>query len=403
MNKINKVLIINAYSYKNRGDSGIIVAMIDIIKKSFKNVDISVMSQYHEQNGEYYKRLNVKSVPPVWDILNIKGFLRKYIIGIKKIIFYNNQHTQQIKNADLVLSAGGGYLYSSRKGPLGVGFVNALYHIWLSKKLNKKVILFPQSVGPLNYFLDRFVLKKVFNKIDYFYSRESITTHLLRSTKLRVEQLPDIAFSLKPKKSSYIDKEISISEDFLKIGITVLDWRFAHKNSNLEDIELYTSKIANAIKNFKTETEKSIKVYIFPQVTVNKKDGDIIASEMLSKKILHNVDIFYLDKIDDPKELIYLYSKMDLFIGSRMHSAIFSLAGGVPTIALAYQPKTKGTFDLINLSDYVLDIKSFKEEELKENIYQLLILKIKSKEDIKSKISSIRTQIIESLEYRITN
>ena len=77
MNKINKVLIINAYSYKNRGDSGIIVAMIDIIRKSYKNADISVMSQYHEQNIEYYNKMNVKSVPPVWDIINTKGFLNK--------------------------------------------------------------------------------------------------------------------------------------------------------------------------------------------------------------------------------------------------------------------------------------------------------------------------------------
>jgi len=401
MNKINKVLIINAYSYKNRGDSGIIVAMIDIIRKSYKNADISVMSQYHEQNIEYYNKMNVKSVPPVWDIINTKGFLNKYIDGIKKL-FYKNQNIEQIQTSDIILSAGGGYLYSSRKGPLGVGFINALYHIWLATKLKKKIILFPQSVGPLNYFLDRFILKKVFNRVDYFYSREHITTHLLKNSKVKMEQLPDVAFSLEPSTTPFIDEKINTSQDVLKIGITVLDWRFAHKNSTLEDIDMYLFKIANALNTFKTETSKKIKVYIFPQVTVDKKDGDVIPSKILLDKIKHDVEIFYLDKIEDPKELIYLYSKMDLFIGSRMHSVIFSLVGNVPSIALAYQPKTTGTFDLVNLNDFVLDIKSFTEEELKDKIHQLLILKTKSKETIKIEIDSIRNKIIKSIFHRIT-
>ena len=401
MNKINKVLIINAYSYKNRGDSGIIVAMIDIIRKSYKNADISVMSQYHEQNIEYYNKMNVKSVPPVWDIINTKGFLNKYIDGIKKL-FYNNQNIEQIQTSDIILSAGGGYLYSSRKGPLGVGFINALYHIWLATKLKKKIILFSQSVGPLNYFLDRFILKKVFNRVDYFYSREHITTHLLKNSKVKMEQLPDVAFSLEPSATSFIDEKINTSQDVLKIGITVLDWRFAHKNSTLEDIDMYLFKIANALNTFKTETSKKIKVYIFPQVTVDKKDGDVIPSKILLDKIKYDVEIFYLDKIEDPKELIYLYSKMDLFIGSRMHSAIFSLVGNVPSIALAYQPKTTGTFDLVNLNDFVLDIKSFTEEELRDKIHQLLILKTKSKETIKIEIDSIRNKIIKSIFHRIT-
>ena len=399
--KVYKVLIINAYSHKNRGDSGIIIAMIDIIRKSYDNPKISVMSQYHEQNIEFYKKINVESVPPVWDIVSTNGFIKKYIIGIKKILFYKNQSTEHIQSADLILSAGGGYLYSSRKGPLGVGFLNSLYHIWLSKKLKKKTILFPQSVGPLNYFIDRFVLKRVFDKIDFFYSRESITSSLLKNTNVKKEQLPDVAFSLVPQKSTYIDENIQASNCILNIGITVLDWRFAHKNSDFTHIDEYLSKIANVLKNFKAVSDKKIKIYIFPQVTVNQKDGDVEVSEILSEKIQNGVEVFYLDKIENPKQLIYLYSKMNLFIGSRMHSAIFSLAGNVPTIALAYQPKTSGTFAFINLSNFVLDIKHFKEEELKEKIYELLLLETRPK--IKTKIAALREHITTSLKQQIVS
>ena len=121
----------------------------------------------------------------------------------------------------------------------------------------------------------------------------------------------------------------------------------------------------------------------------------------MSEKIQNGVEVFYLDKIENPKQLIYLYSKMNLFIGSRMHSAIFSLAGNVPTIALAYQPKTSGTFAFINLSNFVLDIKHFKEEELKEKIYELLLLETRPK--IKTKIAALREHITTSLKQQIVS
>lgn len=395
-----KVLIINAYSHYNRGDSGIIIAMIDILRKSFDNPDIFVMSQYHEQNIDYYEKIKVKSVPPVWDIVGTKGFINKYINGIKKVLFYKNQSIGHIQNADLVLSAGGGYLYSSKKGPLGIGFLNALFHIWLSIKLKKKTFLFPQSIGPLNYFADKMVLKLVLDKVDLIYSREAITKDLLTSVNAKKELLPDIAFSLMPQKSTFIDENIQVSNYILNIGITVLDWRFACKNSDFSDINQYLSKIANSLRKLNVATNKKIKTYIFPQVTVNQKDGDIEVSKILAERIQGDVEIFNLDNINGPKELIYLYSKMDLFIGSRMHSAIFSLAGNVPTLALAYQPKTIGTFDLINMSQFVLDIKKFKEKELEEKITQLLLLETKPK--IKTIVDGLRKQIITSITQRIS-
>ena len=35
--------------------------------------------------------------------------------------------------ADIIFSVGGGYIYSSRRGPLGVGLLNSLFHVWLAK------------------------------------------------------------------------------------------------------------------------------------------------------------------------------------------------------------------------------------------------------------------------------
>ena len=108
-----------------------------------------------------------------------------------------------------------------------------------------------------------------------------------------------------------------------------------------------------------------------------------------------------MDEIQNPKELIYLYSKMDIFIASRMHSAIFSLVGNVPTIALAYQPKTLGTFNLIGLEEFALDIRTFQKKDLQNKIIELIESKSKIKQDIQEQVVQIRQKIIDKLSQEI--
>ncbi len=400
---MKKVLIINAYSYKNRGDCGIIISMVDLLRKAYQNekLQISVMSQFYEENASFYNDFSIKSVPPVWNInLEGRGFLYKYFDGLKKVIRYKKQDLQVVESADIVLSAGGGYLYSSRKGFFGVGFLNCLYHIWLAQKLKKKVMLFPQSVGPLNFFLDKWILKKVFDHVDIFYSREGITTSLAHNINLqcKVKEVPDIAFTLAPLKNDAIVKAAGISADKVNVGITVLDWRFAKSNSEESDIEAYLNKIATSLKTLHAKME-NLSVFIFPQVTVSEKDGDTGVSVLLQRKIGEIAKVVSLDNVVNPKELVYLYSQMNAFVGSRMHSAIFALAGHVPTVALAYQPKTIGTFNLAQMDSYALEIQEFSSQELLEKLESVLILKERT--SVKAKINElqkfIETEISEDL------
>lgn len=129
--------------------------MIYLIREVYPDAKIKVMSSYWEENKEFYNRYKVESVPAIWTLNPNYSTIGRYLSGIKKffksLLFPNK--IEEYKNADVVISVGGGYLYSSRKGPLGVGLINALFHIWLGKRMKKKTLAFPQSVGPINYFL----------------------------------------------------------------------------------------------------------------------------------------------------------------------------------------------------------------------------------------------------------
>jgi polysaccharide pyruvyl transferase WcaK-like protein len=61
---------------------------------------------------------------------------------------------------------------------------------------------------------------------------------------------------------------------------------------------------------------------------------------------------------------------MDLFIASRLHSGIFAMSGGVPTIFIGYNPKTKGFLDAVGMSQLLLNLDGIDESRLYELMCQ---------------------------------
>ncbi|WP_165998474.1 polysaccharide pyruvyl transferase family protein [Bacillus sp. Cs-700] len=402
-----KYLLTNAYSAKNRGDAGIVIAMINLLRERDPDADIYVMSSHSYENKEFYSHYNVKSVPAIWEVKSGQSLISRYLNGInlfvKAHLKPNDKSFKYYHKADLVISVGGGYLYSSRRGPLGLGLLSSLYHIWLSCKFAKPVLAFPQSVGPLYSNIDKFVVKTVLKKVKKFFSREPYSTELLKDLGIEnVSEVSDVGFTLAPKNINNNDKHFK-SNHFPKIGITVMDWRFSRPNSTDEDVETYLNKLALAFKEIKKEYPKA-HLYIYPQVTVGAGDTDLDASLRLQSKILNqNATVVDLELLNPtPDELVAMYGDMDFFIGSRMHSTIFAIAGGTPTIALSYQPKTMGTFKIMGLEEYALDIEKFKTSELVSIVKSSLVYSEFPIERVQNKVNENKVLLLGELDEYLT-
>lgn len=395
-----RYLFINAYSSKNRGDAGIVVGMIYLIKSIDPDADIQVMSSHWRENKKFYEQYGVSSIAPVWELEKEQKSVRRYINGVKSVLKValkrRTKAIQAYQEADMVLSVGGGYLYSSRKGPLGIGLLNSLFHLWVATKKGKRTLAFPQSVGPIDSHIDKFIVKKVIKKLDLFISREEISTKFLKELRLNnVVEIADIGFTL---PSQQVENWTNRNSSKLKVGLTLLDWRFAMKGIGDNEIDEYVSKVAEVCNRLSSKFSEC-SFYIFPQVTVGDGDTDYEVSKSLLQKIhTENARIVNLDEFSNrPEELVYLYGEMNLFIGSRMHSTIFALAGGTPTIALAYQPKTKGTFKKLGLQDYVYDVHDFSIDEVYSNIENLIDTKNYPIGRVEEEIEQIRSTLKEKL------
>ena len=65
-------------------------------------------------------------------------------------------------------------------------------------------------------------------------------------------------------------------------------------------------------------------------------------------------------------ELPAIYSEFEVVVAQMMHSTIFAMGAGVPTVAIGYDVKMFGLFAIMGMSDYIISVADWNEMELIE-------------------------------------
>ncbi|MCL6584921.1 MAG: polysaccharide pyruvyl transferase family protein [Anoxybacillus sp.] len=367
------ILIVNAHSSRNKGDAGIILSMIDSLRKNIPNCNIKIKSRFPEIDTNAY---DVSVAPCVANVSidpKESKFL-KLLSAIKLLTLLrgntiNIPESEDYEWADVVVSCGGGFLLSHG---FSTALLQHLVQIKVALDYKKPVIIYSQSIGPFYSRFMRKISKLILDKVTKIYIREEISQQWLERIGCQNKEIalvPDSAFCLEMEPSSRVDflfESIKQQHDGPYIGMTVRDWNFPEVDNKAYYRKKYINSIRAAIQFI--EEKYYGKVLLMPQVLGPNpfNDDRIISREILDG--LPNTNAELIDYDLHPRELKYFYSKMDMFVGTRMHSNIFSLSSKVPTVAINYEHKTKGIMDLLDLSEFVLDINEITEESIIKTI-----------------------------------
>ncbi|HDL64387.1 MAG TPA: hypothetical protein ENH12_03255 [Proteobacteria bacterium] len=159
-----KILLLNTHSTLNLGDTGIVLAQIQILEKIFPDLKISLTSRTPRIDRAFYGPLGIKIYPPFIPAPGVFTGIRAKCMGcLKNLVNLPEKYRllREIKDSDLIISNGGGYFYSYRKTIPGPTFIQYVLHIKLAIFLNKPVILFPQSFGPFSNSIAPGLLKRI--------------------------------------------------------------------------------------------------------------------------------------------------------------------------------------------------------------------------------------------------
>lgn len=422
-----KITIINSGFLANKGDAGILYGAITALNRYFPdNTEYIIESAWKKNIDEdIFKYLDnkIKIFNPLWKYSTVLAFKTKFfpipnfflvegLVNIPILLeMRKNNRVRYLRyflsmddmelidhmtDSDIIISCAGGSFHDNEGGS---AFLQLLYTLCIAIDTNVPVMIYAQSIGPFkNKFYEK-ITRNIFNKLSLITVRDYYSKEYLEKMGVNTPIIvtADAAFSLPdPFKTEY-DKSISeylkkyywIEGSKLNIGITVRNWNLKHSQ-----IEIYRNVMINLIE-YVCKTYEDVSITFFPQV---------LSDISLSKSIC-NCSNYYGQKcfvIEDdlhPMVLKGLYGKMNLFIGTRMHSTIFSLGMRVPTISIAYMPKSIDLMKRLNMKNVTFSIDDMSEKKVIHAVEMILQDENKMKDEIEKNIQDIEYLSIKNAEY----
>lgn len=373
-----KILISNVYCHLNHGDAGIVEATINGLRAQHPSAEIVVVSLYSDlDQGKYGQGIRVIQAPvrplnrgQMSTGLKLLSVVAKAgEVAFKSLLYafgYFRGSSALFRDADLVVSCGGGYMQSKSVKQLLTEYLVHWVQLYCAKAANTPYVIFAQTIGPFD-MISRLLSRPVFNGAFRVLAREPISFDCVKRLypDAACRQTGDVAFLLKPTPYDWCPDTHSDGN----IGITVRSWHFPGASDRDGLMKRYVEAIKDYITTLSREGDYGF--YLMPQCVGPEGDNDLVLSRLIVEDLKGRANVTLIDFDIYPSQLKSLYSKMDFFVGTRMHSVIFSLAENVPCLAISYDKKTDGIMEQAGLSEYVLHIDTVTGADLLKRFHEL--------------------------------
>jgi colanic acid/amylovoran biosynthesis protein len=386
---MTRILITNVYSYKNKGDAAIVLALLQEIERVFSNSKVLIQTADVRHDYQKYgppvtdsllwillssvrdKSLAVRLMRLVGGVLGLSVYLciAKWLKVSPSFLLSKQlkQFVHENQRADLAIACGGGYLRTATSSLRDTILLSVTCLNFLTAKfLGKPVYLYSQSIGPLYSGLQRKIVKFSLNHVDLIEPREAFSLAFLQELGLRSPILPTADAALLLGQRGRWPATVTLNRNRIHVGITVRKWF-----KDAESLDKYVEAFAQTIDYL--ITQHNAQVFYIPQVIAeNFGDDDRLVAERVQASVSEKKHFMLVTDDLHPFEVIGLCGKMDIFIGTRMHSNIFALINYVPVIAIEYEHKTRGIMQGLGLEALTLDINDATSATLKKKVDLLL-------------------------------
>lgn len=394
-----KVFAPGAYMWQNKGDAALVLSFLPWLREEFGAEEIVLTSFVPESDSARYgvETLAMVTRPhtfakraaarlagtwswsrrllSLWRVLSVhttmraldlwaRLYLRHRAIARRIAPKHVVQVADAIERADAVITVPGGYLLAAR--PTDDWWLYHLPTLRLVKRLGKRVILGPCSVGPFAG-LQRRVARSALDLIDVFLLREDRSVALVRELGVdpgRIIRTPDMAFRfVAPDDSADVRRLVGdLPSDVPLLGISVRSHHYPGHADPQAMERRYLEAVRDAVLRV-CEIDRAFPV-IVPQTTMDAPISARLSRMLESSGCAHRLASDALS----PAELQAVYARLRLMIGTRMHANILALNVGTPVVGIAYEPKTLGILDDLGLSEWGIRIDEVDDGRLTRRV-----------------------------------
>lgn len=366
------ILIVQNYN-ANKGDSSVVHAMRQTLLEVRPALDIRLTS-YDPNQAEREYHL------PAADTLvclrrmkmshSVLGFLRHAVVegcwmGYSALVVLAARFGRHLwvparrrrtidfyLAADVVVLPGGHFFTSLNSIPCNVA------HFWamlFAVLLGKRTMIYAQTIGPffgigsrVTWWMTRFLLKRV----DLVTTRETDCLRFCQGLD-NVFLTGEAVFALKAPQAAHVSDQIEHLKESgrVVVGATIHHLYFKHFFSRAD----YVARMAEIFDRIVTRYDAEL--LLIPMENAMHEGGDRPIGHEIQAAMRHPGRFHLLQGEHDAMATAAAIAGVDVFIGTKTHSIVYSLKAGVPTLALAYQQKSNEFMEMFGVRENAVDLR----------------------------------------------
>lgn len=224
--------------------------------------------------------------------------------------------------------------------------LSEVYMTALVKLKGGRIILAPQTIGPFDTKISKWLARVVMNSCHRIFTRDALSTQCCAALRITapVTETADVAFSL-----PYEKREQTTEQFHVGLNVSGLLYRGGYDRDNYFDLSFdYKSYVKRLIE---VMLQKNYRVHLVAHVISSREiEDDYSVCRQLSMEYEETV---LAPLFQSPIEAKGYIAGLDLLIGARMHATIAAISSHIPVIPVAYSRKVNGLYDSLNYPYYI--------------------------------------------------
>ncbi|MGO3320594.1 MAG: polysaccharide pyruvyl transferase family protein [Microbacterium gubbeenense] len=369
-----RITIIGSALSGNKGAAAMLESAVQTLGDRLGDVEFTLLSMYPREDAaqNHYDNLEIVSATPrqLGVTINVLALAYRVLPFLRGTIRKKSKAIGALAESSVLLDQGGITFTDGREKFL-------LYNVAsILPALNTGTPVFKcaQAVGPFTNPINRRASKTFLPKVKTLVTRGRITHEFAEGLGLsNLYAGADYAFSLEmsgtePEEvSRHVD--LSFFDDGDVVGVcpsVVLQKKVDAAGGD------YARQIIGFIEHLQEQGRKVLLVPHSVRTGTDKThNNDLPLCREIHQRLSVSSNVLFIDRELSSQQLRYLIGRCDLFVASRFHAMVSSLAMAVPTLVIGWSHKYREVLEMFGLEEWAFGHDQLTPEHLAERFEAL--------------------------------
>jgi len=381
------VAVIGSALSGNKGASAMLESAVQTLGDRLGDVRFTLFSMYPDEDRAQNPYENLQIVPAspkqLGVTINLLGLLYRILPPLRPLLRSRSKAIRALTDASVLLDQGGITFTDGREKFLLYNVASILPAMFVKTPVFKCA----QAVGPFRNPVNRAASKTFLPRVRTLVTRGRITHDYAEGLGLtNLVAGADYAFSLdlsgteESEVAQWFDLGFFDGPDVVGVSPSVV---LRKKVDGRGDD--YVAQVVAFIDGLVAEGRRVLLVPHSVRTGTDKThNNDLPLCTEIHDRLASREGVLFLDRELTSQQLRYLIGRCDLFVASRFHAMVSSLAMAVPTLVIGWSHKYKEVLEMFELEDWAFGHDKLSDTYLQERFEALA----DARDDVKRRLDA---------------